>query len=178
MPEKNMKYISMCDSQEWGTPDWLYEPLNEIFHFDYDVCANHNNHKADSYFTMEDNCLTRNWRFKTGWMNPPYSRELKSDPLSGTIKYVQKAFLEVYATKNCETMVLLVPNATENKYYHDYIFCGKFILFLKGRVSFIVNGKPRSGNTKGSVLAFFSRRDITREILKVGALGFGSLIAL
>lgn len=49
------------DSDEWETPDELFDRLNSEFHFTLDACANSDNHKCDRYFTIEDDGLEQSW---------------------------------------------------------------------------------------------------------------------
>lgn len=61
-------------SDEQETPPEFYQGLNEWFGpFDLDVCASHENHKCDNYFTIDDNALEQAWTGKC-WMNYPYSQ--------------------------------------------------------------------------------------------------------
>lgn len=59
-------------SDEWQTPQWLFDELNSEFHFDIDLCATRENSKCMLY---TNNYLNFNqWmNYKTAWMNPPYS---------------------------------------------------------------------------------------------------------
>lgn len=62
-------------NDEWGTPRWLYEALDQEFHFDMDVCASKENHKCDTYFTKEIDALTQEWG-ESNFCNPPYSDQM------------------------------------------------------------------------------------------------------
>ena len=46
---------------DWSTPQWLFDKLNDEFHFDLDPCANEQNHKCENYFTKEQDGLTKKW---------------------------------------------------------------------------------------------------------------------
>lgn len=48
-------------SDEWATPQALFEELNNEFNFNLDPCATKDNHKCDKYYTMQENGLTQNW---------------------------------------------------------------------------------------------------------------------
>lgn len=60
---------------EWSTPQWLFDKLNAVHHFDLDVCASAENHKCEYYFDKSQDGLSREW-VGTVWMNPPYGREI------------------------------------------------------------------------------------------------------
>ena len=48
-------------SDEWETPQALFDSLNKEFQFDLDPCSSHLNHKCDTYYTIEDNGLEKSW---------------------------------------------------------------------------------------------------------------------
>lgn len=73
-------------SDEWQTPQWLYDELNNEFHFDVDLCATFENRKINQYYRdylTNDLVQTRGMFIKnlvegekpieTAFMNPPYS---------------------------------------------------------------------------------------------------------
>ena len=62
-------------TDEWETPQWLFDKLNTEFNFELDVCASHENAKCLRYFTKAENGLVQEWR-GVCWMNPPYGREI------------------------------------------------------------------------------------------------------
>ena len=48
-------------SDEWETPEEVYEELNKEFGFTLDPCATENNHKCSKYFTKELDGIKQNW---------------------------------------------------------------------------------------------------------------------
>lgn len=48
-------------TEEWGTPQSLFDELNKEFIFDLDVCATPENAKCEKYFTKEQNGLLQSW---------------------------------------------------------------------------------------------------------------------
>lgn len=48
-------------SDEWSTPQNVYDQLNDEFQFNLDPCATHENHKCNRYFTKEQNGLNQWW---------------------------------------------------------------------------------------------------------------------
>ena len=112
-------------SDEWETPQALYNELNKEFNFTLDPCATDNNHKCERYFTIEENGLNQNWGGERVWCNPPYSE---------IAKWCEKAF---YETKQEGTIVvMLIPSRTDTRYFHDYIYNRTEIRFAKGRLKF------------------------------------------
>lgn len=73
-------------SEEWGTPQDLFDKLDAEFHFDVDVCATGKNAKCSKFFTKEHDGLKQSWLGKTVWCNPPYGKKIA--------EWVKKAYLE------------------------------------------------------------------------------------
>jgi phage N-6-adenine-methyltransferase len=101
-------------SDQWATPNWLFEQLNkEHGPFDLDAAASDWNGKCTFVYTEEQNSLSKDWSGWWGnkvWLNPPYS-----DPYP----WVQKASLE--AKKGCKVVCLLKADHTP-KWYKDFIY--------------------------------------------------------
>ena len=55
------KTLFSSNSDEWATPQNLFDSLNNEFNFDLDACATEMNHKCDEYFTQEEDGLKQNW---------------------------------------------------------------------------------------------------------------------
>lgn len=70
----------------WATPQWLFDQLDEEFHFTLDPCSTHDNAKCERHFTEAENGLNQTWAPETVWMNPPYGREISG--------WVRKAYEE------------------------------------------------------------------------------------
>jgi len=70
------KILLSTGKDDWETPQWLYDKLNEKYHFNLDVAASENNHKCANYFTEKDNALIQDWYgFGAVFCNPPYSKK-------------------------------------------------------------------------------------------------------
>lgn len=122
----NTKGVFSSQTDEWATPQWLFDELDAEFHFDLDPCATNENHKCAKYYTKADDGLTKNWGGWSVFCNPPYGRQIG--------KWVRKAYEE--AKKPETTVVLLVPARTDTKWFHDYIYGKAEIRFIRGRVRF------------------------------------------
>ena len=55
------KALFTSNSDEWATPQALFDELNNEFNFNLDVCATEENHKCETYFTKEEDGLSQNW---------------------------------------------------------------------------------------------------------------------
>lgn len=68
--------LMSSNTDDWATPQYLFDRLNEEFHFDLDVCVSENNHKCAEYFTKEQDGLKQKWDGVI-FCNPPYGSEVK-----------------------------------------------------------------------------------------------------
>ncbi len=57
------KALFSSNSDEWATPNDVYQRLDAEFSFNLDPCASDINHKCDKYFTAENDGLSHTW----GW---------------------------------------------------------------------------------------------------------------
>lgn len=49
------------NTNEWATPQKLFDDLNEEFHFTLDPASTHENAKCEKHFTMEEDGLQQSW---------------------------------------------------------------------------------------------------------------------
>lgn len=117
---------------DWETPQFLFNKLNEEFHFDLDACASVNNTKCVNFFTIEDNCLVHDWqKYKSVFINPPYDSKFQD-------KILEKS---VSKSRSSTKIVLLIPARTDTKRWHEWIFpYASDIRFLRGRLKFETQG--------------------------------------
>lgn len=120
---ENIKVMFSRQSDEYETPQDLFDELNKEFNFTLDVSATKENAKCDNYYTMEDDGLSKSWS-GTCWMNPPYSQSKQ---------WIKKAYLE---SLGGTTVVALLPARTDTIAFHTYIYNMAEIRFLKGRLKF------------------------------------------
>ena len=123
------KCLFSSNSDEYETPQALFDELDKEFCFDIDVCGTDEKHKCKTYYTKEQNGLLKKWGGYRCFCNPPYSQiEL----------WVEKAFRE---TRNDNTIVvMLIPSRTDTRYFHNYIYQRAEIRFIKGRLHFNNSG--------------------------------------
>lgn len=114
---------------EWETPKNLFDDMvNEYGYCDLDVSASSSNSKCRNYFTIDDDCLRQKWYGKC-FMNPPYGRKIGS--------FIKKAYEETFINKNCHSVLMLLPDRTDTKWFHDYCVLVGEIKFIKGRIKFV-----------------------------------------
>lgn len=134
-------------SDEFGTPDSLFLPLDEEFIFTIDAAATAKNTKLPRWWDKEDDALKKSWANERVFCNPPYSR--------GNVEsFFMKALSE---TRNgdCKLAVLIIPTFTERTWYHDYRNHFE-VRMIKGRQKFIGGESGARGNHM--ILVFRSHR--------------------
>ena len=113
-------------SNDWATPQDFYNQLDAEFGFTLDPCASQSSAKCSSFYTADDDGLSKNWEGQTVFMNPPYGRKIGN--------WIQKAYGE--GEKTNTTVVALVPARTDTKAWHNYCMKATEIRFIKGRLKF------------------------------------------
>lgn len=111
-------------TDEWATPQWLFDKLNKIYAFTLDPCCTVESAKCVLFHTKEDDGLTRPWHHHRVFMNPPYGRTI------GT--WMAKAYNE---SLQGALVVCLVPSRTDTAWWHNIAMKGQ-IQFLRGRLKF------------------------------------------
>ena len=133
----------------WRTPPEIFAALNAEFIFQMDAAASEENRLCRLFISEEENTLTTSWPQAMGyadgyvWMNPPYS---------DIGPFVDKAAHEnKWSRIGC---VMLLPADTSVGWFIQAIETASEVRFITGgRLAFIdANGKPVSGNPKGSML--------------------------
>lgn len=123
---KKMAVHFSSKSDDWETPQWLFDKLHKKYNFILDVCAQHKNAKCVEYIA-ENSLENLLWNCPPGaaaWMNPPYGRKIGD--------WIQKAY---ETSLSGTTVVCLLPARTDTAWFHDYCKKGK-IEFLRGRLKF------------------------------------------
>lgn len=115
------------EREDWETPNWLFEELNEKYRFEYDLFANEANALCERYFSEENSAFENEWG-RVNFANPPYSTAVQN-------RVFKRAWEEMAKGK---TTVLLVPARTDTKRFHRYVFGveGVSVRFLEGRLRF------------------------------------------
>jgi site-specific DNA-methyltransferase (adenine-specific) len=139
--EREMGVHYSSNSDEWATPQNLYDKLHKEFKFTLDPCANGKNAKCPRYYTKKDDGLSRSWKDEKVWINPPYS---------SVGAWMAKAAEE--AKSNGATSVLLVPARTDTKWWHSHVMKADEVRLVQGRLKF---GKATTGAPFPSAIVVF-----------------------
>ncbi len=144
-------------TDERSTPDNLFLPLDEEFHFTLDPCSTHENAKCERHYTREENGLLQSWRDEIVFMNPPYSN---------IPAWLYKAWHDNYECN--ATIVCILPCDTSTRWFHDYLWNdishspkkGVQLRFPKGRFKFGYTTSPKFA----TIIAIFKSNPATRSI--------------
>lgn len=135
-------------TQEWLTPLWLFDILNQEFSFDLDAAASNNNTLCDNWFTEKDNGLEKRW-WGNVFLNFPYNQ---------AYKWVEKARGEV-VFGHANLVVLLAAARTDTRWWWNFVKYGE-VRFLKGRLKFEHEDGARFSAPFPSAVVIF-RKEIT-----------------
>ena len=141
----NTDLMFSSETNEWSTPDYIYNILNKEFNFTLDPSSSNENHKCQKYFTVNENGLLQSWNNEIVFCNPPYGKEMK--------QWIKKSWEESLHPNTC--VVMLLPSRTDTIYQHDYIFkYAKQIHFIKGRLKF--GNSQNSAPFPSQIVVFYS----------------------
>lgn len=143
----NVHFSSKTD--DWSTPQELFDELNREFGFTLDVASTKENAKCKRFFTKDSGIrgnggLDWSWNGEIVWCNPPYGREIG--------KWVKKA-----SEARGGLVVMLIPARTDTKWFHDHILGKAEIRFIKGRLKF--GGSKNSAPFPSMVVIFRSHEE-------------------
>lgn len=137
----NMAVHYSSATDEWSTPQDLFDAVDAEFRFDLDVCASSSSAKCERYFAEEHDGLAQEWE-GVCWMNPPYGTEI--------VRWVEKAW---ESGQKGATVVCLVPARVDTGWWWDYCRFGE-IRFIRGRLKF---GDSDTSAPFPSALVIFDR---------------------
>lgn len=138
MNESTQALMFSKKSDEWITPQDLFEALDKEFGFVLDAAANPQNTKCKRWLgpgsKIAEDALGVPWGDVKGaiFLNPPYSR---------VKEFVEKASTE---GRYGNPVVCLLPARTDTRWFHEYIWDRTIhapyewieVRFLKGRLKF------------------------------------------
>lgn len=149
MNKNTIQLFGSKETDEWETPDHLYNELDKEFDFTMDVAASEHNYKHPCYYTINDNALFQNWG-KTVFCNPPYSK---------VYGFLEKAWVEL-KKGNTETAVFLTFANTDTKWFHKFLYHKAELRFIRGRVKFKKPGSNGNSAMRPSMVCILRRKDI------------------
>lgn len=120
--------------QDWPTPNDLFDALNKMYDFTFDLAASERNKKCDMFFGEVDDALQQEWVGQSCWLNPPYGGSGRNK-LSA---WIEKAHSQ--SKKHGNRIVVLIPARTNTSWWHEHCMKAKEIIFI--------NGRPKFGDAK------------------------------
>jgi phage N-6-adenine-methyltransferase len=139
------------ESDVQSTPQWLFDELNQRYHFTLDAAADAANHKCPRWYGpggLAEDALSVEWGAEERiWLNPPYSR-------GNQRRFVEKAI--DHAMRGGLTIALL-PADTSTQLFHSLLWKRYHCDFLPKRIRF--NG-VKNGAKFGSMVVTFSLRSL------------------
>lgn len=112
-------------SNDWETPQELFDRLNRVFHFTLDPASSHDNAKCPTHFTVVENGLEQSWSGERVFLNPPYGSEIG--------RWVEKARREA---ERGALVVGLLPARTDTRWWQEHVQGQADVRFLAGRLRF------------------------------------------
>jgi phage N-6-adenine-methyltransferase len=119
---------------EWGTPEWVVEPLEDAiggFNLDPASGAEPRPYAEERWTGDEIDGLARDW-FGRVWLNPPYGR-------SHNPRWAEKVREQVVARRP-RSVTALVPASTSTDWWQDSYAHADAVTFLDTRLSFVGSG--------------------------------------
>ena len=129
MNTNTQKVMFSSKSDNWSTPQGLYDLLNLEFNFTLDPCADSLNAKCAKFYTQQDDGLAKDWSREVVFCNPPYSQ---------LAEWVKKAKDEsMHKGSDGAVVAMLIPARTDTRTFHnDILPYASEIRFVKGRLKF------------------------------------------
>lgn len=141
---KNKANHSETRRDDWETPKWLFDKLNEVFDFKVDLAASESSSKCsvycDDFFSMtQEDFAEVNRGYNWCWCNPPYAPHL--------LNWCQDLPTKV------NHAVLLIPASTGNQWWHRFVWPkATYVCFIKGRLIF--EGAPQVAQFDSALVIF------------------------
>ena len=152
---------------EWRTPKYVFDYWNRRYDFTLDAAASKENAPCEKYYNITYDSLNNVWEEKqVAWLNPPF----------GDVgPWVERCIYEMDA--HGSTIVALLPNSTEARWFHDIYYTASRITLLTGRISFIdqETGKGNGRNANGSIFVEWHPKPYGRQTPEIRMLSMATL---
>jgi len=129
MNKSNNGTGNCVERDEWRTPQWLFDLLNNQYHFNFDCCASEANKKCRNFSSRFESDFLEPVDLRIMnyicWMNPPFS---KASIMFNTFFSIVIKGIAIYRCDNMETKMwqeVIFPNA-------DWIFIPNKRISYKG----------------------------------------------
>lgn len=156
---------------EWLTPRWVFDPLNDLLDFTLDAAADeYNTWVHNSYFDSVDDGLKQSWDGHTVFNNPPFSEGKYGD-------WIDKACLEFL--NNGVEIAQVLPFNPETEGFSGVWETVHYLVLPKKRIAFDYPERhPKRGEKSASkfysVIALYTYRNLSiteiESLLPVGRI--------
>lgn len=140
----NLIVTKYTGNEEWYTPKKYIDMAREVLgRIDIDPASNpfaNQVVQATTYYTKEDDGLTKEWQGKM-WLNPPYS-----------------SIIAEFINKTCNSdveAIVLTNNSTDTKWFAQAANNCDAICFTYGRINFYDDTDKKSSPTNGQAFFYF-----------------------
>lgn len=164
MKEHDKRVVHSSKAEDWETPQWLFDFLNDRFAFTLDAAADEFNTKCDNYFSEKNNALLQSWQGHNVFINPPFSREYGKRTKNYLPKWVHKMWKEALYPNTL--VVALLPARTGTQWWHPYVTSADEVIFVKGRLHF--SNSPTGAPFNSAIVIW--GRDNLRHRTKMSSL--------
>lgn len=151
------RFIKLFESARHNheTPRNLFNKLDAMYHFDWDLAASPDNSLCFQYYTEQDNALIQDWSGKRGFINPPFG-----DGRYGLHKWVRKAYEE--GSKPDTLIAIIMPARTNTNYWHNFCMISDTVYFIHGKPKFGKEGEMKFGLPWPLAIVVFSPAMLTQ----------------
>lgn len=169
-PEHKPHVSNNSGCNEWYTPQKYVELVRDVLgviELDPASCEYANRTvKAEKYFTLDDDGLTKEWCGRV-WMNPPYGSE--------TITAFIDKFVDEYNIGNITEGIVLVNNATETGWFRNLASVANSVVFPQGRIRYESSSRESLAPLQGQAFLYFGNN--TDRFFEVfSEIGWGAII--
>lgn len=152
------KAMMSSEKENWQTPNEVFWPLDEVFHFDLDAAASLGESRCPIWIDKDDDCNVVEWGAygpaSAIWCNPPYG------------KFLSRTRFMAKVCEEAQTLGLpilcLLPARTDTKWF-QHAWRADAICFMRGRIKFV---GAKNGATFPSVLVGWNLQTKHYEVLK------------
>jgi len=124
MNANDRKVMFSHKTDEYQTPQKLFDLLDAEFHFNVDAAANSENTKCPVFMDNALDAPIWNTTKETFFVNPPYSK---------IGLFIKKAYEE---SLKGATVVCLIPVRSDTDYWHTFVMRAEEIRFIRHRLKF------------------------------------------
>jgi phage N-6-adenine-methyltransferase len=148
--QKHVRGTFGTGDNEWYTPtDHLTAARDVLGGFDLDPATSEHAQevvKAQSFFTKEDDGLTKEWNGRV-WLNPPYAQPFIA-------QFVSKMVAERRSGR-VTAGIMLTHNYTDTAWFHEAAAEADAICFTRGRIRFYDPEGSLAAPTQGQAFFYF-----------------------